>query len=128
MSNGSRDFYFLPLLMLHTKMLIRKKRHIPHLERGEVPIWMTHGRTVLIMKDPQKGSEVSNYRPIKCLPLFWKLFTGLLSDEIYSYLELRQLLPSEQKGFRRNSRGTKDQMLIDKMVMKKFKRRKTSLK
>ena len=37
------------------------------------------------------------------------------------------LLPVEQKGYRRNSRGTKDQLLIDKMVLNDCKKRHTNL-
>ena len=122
--DGVQGYWIKTFRSLHERLATQM---MTCLEKGEVPVWMTRGRTVLIMKDPQRGSEVSNYRPITCLPLLWKLFTGLLSDEIYRYLELRQLLPIEQKGCRRNSRGTKDQMLIDKMVMKNCKRRKTSL-
>ena len=45
------------------------------LKAGKIPKWMTKGYTVLLMKDENKGGEVSNYRPITCLPLMWKLFT-----------------------------------------------------
>ena len=37
------------------------------------------------------------------------------------------LLPVEQKGCRRNSQGTKDQLLIDKMVLNDCKKRHTNL-
>ena len=97
------------------------------LETGRVPQWMTKGYTVLLMKDENKGGEVSNYRPITCIPLLWKLFTGIISDEIYKHLEVNKALPDEQKGCRRSSRGTKDQLLIDKMVMRNCKRRQVNL-
>ena len=95
--------------------------------RGEVPDWMTTGRNVLLLKDKSKGNEVSNYRPITCLPLIWKLITGIVADEIYNHLEENDLLPEEQKGCRRNSRGTEDQLFIDKTVMKNCRRRKVGL-
>ena len=79
------------------------------------------------MKDPSKGGAVTNYRPITCLPLLWKLFTSLISEEIYKHLETNHLLPEEQKGCRKRSRGTKDQLIIDKMIIRKCKRRKTGL-
>ena len=71
--------------------------------------------------------ELSNYGAITCLPLMWKLFTGIAADEIYNHIEQNELLPEEQKGCRRNSRGTKDQLLIDKAVMENCRRRKTGL-
>ena len=79
---------------------------------------MTKGRTCLIQKDENKGNDVSNFRPITCLPLMWKLLTGILAEEVYTHLERKNLLPDEQEGCRRNSRGTKDQLMIDKMVLK----------
>ena len=42
-----------------------------------LPEWMTHGRTVLCQKDPTKGNAAESYRPIPCLPLMWKLLTGM---------------------------------------------------
>ena len=53
--------------------------------------------------------------------------TGIFAEEMYDHLETNKLLPEEQKGCRRKSRGTKDQLLIDKMVIKNCKRRMTNL-
>ena len=53
--------------------------------------------------------------------------TAVLAEELYKHLEEKSLLPWEQKGCRKGSRGTKDQLLIDKMIVKKCKRRLTSL-
>ena len=63
----------------------------------DLPEWMTHGRTVLCQKDPQKGNTGDNYRPITCLPLMWELLTGVIAEEIYNYLEREKILPEEQK-------------------------------
>jgi Reverse transcriptase (RNA-dependent DNA polymerase) len=95
-------------------------------ERG-IPEWMGKGRTVLIMKDKEKGAVVENYRPITCLPTTWKLLTSILSEELYEHLEKNKLMPVEQKGCRKSSRGTKDQLLIDKMVLRNCKRRHVNL-
>ncbi len=97
------------------------------LEKREVPKWMTKGRTVLIMKDKEKGRDVKNFRPITCLPLMWKLLTAVMSEEMYKHLEKNKLLPNEQKGCRKRSRGTKDQLLIDKMIIRNCKRRAIGL-
>ena len=72
---------------------------------------------------------MSNYRPITCLPLLWKLLTGIAADEIYNHLEKNDLFLLEgQKGYRRNNKGRKDQLLIDKAVMKTCRRRKIGLR
>ena len=39
----------------------------------------------------------------------------------------KKLLPDEQKGYRRQSRGTKGKLMIGKMVMKNCKRKMTNL-
>ena len=57
----------------------------------------------------------------------WKLLTGIVADEIYNNLEENDLLPEEHKGCLRNSRSTKDQLLIDKGVMKNCRRREVKL-
>ena len=48
----------------------------------------------------------------------WKLLTGMFAESIYSHLDDQKLLPDEQKGCRKQSRGTKDQLLIDKAITK----------
>ena len=105
---------------LHPKL----KQHLQEcVSSGAVPTWMTEGWTVLIMKDRSKGTVVGNYRPIACLPLImWKLLTSIYSETIYGHLNCQELLQNEQKGCRTNSRGTKDQLVIDKAILKNCRR------
>ena len=84
---------------------------------GETPRWMSKGRTVLIQKDKSKGNEASNYRPITCLPLTWKPLTGIIANKIYNFLQNEGILPEEQKGCRRESKGTGNQLYIDKVLI-----------
>ena len=51
----------------------------------------------------------------------------MLADEMYKHLDRRKLLPEEQKGCRKDSRGTKNQLLVDKMIIKNGKRKLTGL-
>jgi len=37
---------------------------MPNTVTGSVPEWMTTGKTVLLVKDPEKGAAVGNYRPM----------------------------------------------------------------
>ena len=94
---------------------------------GDVPTWMTKGKTTLIQKDPEKGNAANNYCPIACLPLMWKLLTSALAEKVYAYLSEKKVLPDEQKGCRKDSRGTKDQLLIDKQILKHCKKHQRSL-
>ena len=86
-----------------------------------------YGRTVLEVKDSTKGNVPSNYRPITCLPVMWKLLTGVIAETIYQHLDDNEVLTWEQTGCTKGRRGTKDQLCIDKGIMKDCKRRKTNL-
>ena len=57
----------------------------------------------------------------------WKLLTGVIAEKMYNYLEQEKILAEEQKGCNRGSHGTKDQLLIDMMVLKDYKKRHTNL-
>ena len=121
--DGVQGFWLKKLTNIHKRIA----QQFNLVLEGTVPEWMTYGRTVLCQKDPTKGTLVDNYRPITCLPLMGKLFTGIIADDIYHHLSRESLLPEEQKGCRRMSRGTKDQLLIDKTILQDCKRRHTNL-
>ena len=122
--DGLHGFWLKKFTSCHERIAMGLQRC---LMEGQIPDWMTTGRTILIKKDRTQGDVVTNFRPITCLALMWKLFTGIIGVEIYEHLDKQNLLPEEQKGCRRNSRGTKDQLLIDKMIIRNCKRRKTGV-
>ena len=88
---------------------------------------MTKRRTILLIKDKVKGNAVGNYRPITCLPIMWKVLTGIVAVDLYQHLHQSSFLPDEQKGCRKESRGTKDQLVIDRAILRDCKQRKTNL-
>ena len=92
--DGVRGFWFKRLPSLHSALRDALQECVGG---GAVPAWMVKGRTVLIQKDPAKGKAVSNYIPIACLPLLWKLLTGIFADKLYDHLLVNNLLPDEQK-------------------------------
>ena len=53
--------------------------------------------------------------------------TGVIAENMYTFLEMNDVPPNEQKGCRRKTRGTKDRLLIDKLVLRDCKRRHTNL-
>ena len=57
----------------------------------------------------------------------WKLLTSALAEKVYAHLSEKKVLPDEQKGCRKDSRGTKDQLLIDKQILKHCKKHQRSL-
>ena len=66
-------------------------------DSGFVPSWMTRGRTSLLQEVKSKGYVASDYRPITCSALIWKLLTGVIADQIYAHSDQENLLPEEQK-------------------------------
>ena len=88
---------------------------------------MTTGKTTLLMKNREKSNIPSDYRPITCLLTTFKLMTGIIAESMLNHLKNNGLIPGEQKGNRRKSRNTKDQLLIYKIIQRNAKRRKTNL-
>ena len=123
--DGVQEYWIKKLTSLHDRIAEQMNEMVN--SRVPIPAWMTTGRTVLCQKDPQKGNVVDNYRPISCLPLMWKLMTGVIADSVYKMLEKSDILPTEQKGCRKKSKGTKDQLLIDKMILTDCKKRQKNL-
>ena len=119
-----QGFWLKNFTTMHDRLLNNLTQCI---EEGNVPDWMTKGKTVSIQKDKSKGNVASNYTPITCLPLVWKLMTGIIPEKIYSFLSTEFGLPEEQKGCRKNSRGTNDLLFIDKVILREVKMRKKNL-
>ena len=89
---------------------------------------MVTGKTLLCIKEIQKGILVSYFRPIIYLPLIWKLLTGILAEELDEHLQKINSLPWGKKGCRKETLGSNHQLLIYKIVkVKDCKRRLTSL-
>ena len=122
--DGVQEYWIKNLINLHTRIALQLDRC---LHENNSPKWMVTGKTLHCVKNIEKENLVSNFRPITCLPLIWKFLTGTLAEELYEHLKKTNLLPCEQKGCRKESRDTKDQLLIDKMIVKDCKRRLTSL-
>lgn len=53
---------------------------------------MTTGQTVLIVKDPTKGTIPGNYRPTTCLSVTWKLMASVIANEICEHIEHQEII------------------------------------
>ena len=62
-----------------------------------------------------------NFTPMTCLPLIWKLFIGVIKDQIYEYLDRQKLLPLEQRGCKKEPSGPNDLRYIDRAVIAEVK-------
>ena len=100
--DGVQGYWLKNLTSLHPRLADQLQEVL----NGDIPQWMTSGKTSLIIKNPDEPEKVSNYRPITCLSTIWKLLTSIIADEIYKFLETNHLIPWQQKGHKRKSRGT----------------------
>ena len=111
-SDNEQGFWLKSMKKLHERMALQLQECLDG--RG-IPEWMTRGRTVLLIKDKVKGNAVGNYRPITCLPIMWKVLTGIIAEYLYQHLHQSSLFPDEQKGCRKESRGTKENQLSNSL-------------
>ena len=107
---------------LHSRLAWQMEKLIT---TGDHPSWLTLGRTVLIMKDPDQGPVPKNYRPITCLSTTWKLLSGIIADKIQEHV--CEYMHTAQRGIGSGSRGSKHQLLIDQTVSKDSRSRRTNL-
>ena len=91
--DGVQRFWLKNFKSMHQWLV----KHLAERYKRTTPAWMTKGRTVLIQKDKSKGTIASNYRPIICLPLCWKILTALLTDEIYVFLKTTNFFKKNKK-------------------------------
>ena len=47
-----------------------------------IPELIIKEKTILIQKDPQKGTAPNNYRLIICQLMMWKILTAQIEEEI----------------------------------------------
>ena len=113
-----QGFWIKRLEKMHERIVTRLNEILEGTK--EIPSWMMYGRTVLYQKDPLKGNSLENFRLITCLPVMRKLLTGIVSEDMYRFMENENLIPEEQKGCRTKSKGAKDQLLIDKTILKRL--------
>ena len=83
---------------------------------------MKESRIVLLAV--KQGTRFSvNYRPITCLPTFYKIITLIIKKRIHHHLTSENMLPIEQKGWQKWSYGCKDQLLINKATLEEAKKK-----
>ncbi|XP_044764461.1 uncharacterized protein LOC123321024 [Coccinella septempunctata] len=98
--------------------LIRKALEDPQ----TIPEYFTQGTTLML---PKKGdlTQAKNYRPRTCLPSAYKKLTSTIGHKIQIHLKQNNIMAWEQNGCREKGRGSKELLLIDKMLTRQAKRR-----
>ena len=66
---------------------------------GKFPECWKNSKTVPIHKRGNK-SDVSNYRPVSCVPTAYKVLEDVIFAQLSEYFETHSLLPQQQHGFR----------------------------
>jgi hypothetical protein len=88
---------------------------------NKIPEFMTKGKTILIPKD-ENNEDHSTLRPITCLPTVYKIFTSVITQKTYRHIETHNIISEEQKGCLKNSRGCKEQTVIDEVILNQVRR------
>ena len=78
-------------------------------------------------KRPLKGTALTNYRPITCLPMMWKILTVQIREKIYYLLISRGIFPDEQKGYRKWTKCTEELLYVDQHIFNEYKTRRKNL-
>ena len=85
--------------------------------------WKT-AKITMIYKNKGSKFDPSNYRPISLLPQFGKIFEKLISDKLYLWCDMNNILNQEQSGFRKG-RSTNDHLfLLTQYVTEGFNQKK----
>lgn len=74
-----------------------------------VPRFWKVAEIIMILKPGKEPHEITSYRPISLLSIMAKLFERLLYKRLKPIIELRNIIPSHQFGFR-NKHSTIDQV------------------
>jgi len=119
-----QNFWWCNLPNLHSKFAEISNHLI--IDPTMCPEWLTIGRTTLISKK-QPTQNPSNYRPITCLPIAYKIVSSIITNRMNHHITANNLIPIEQKGNASNTFGTIDQLIINKMVMENSKAKKRNL-
>lgn len=119
-----QNFWWKKLTNIHgkTASLIDNTVQNPY----TIPSWLTTGRTTLISKKPDTKNP-SNYRPITCLPIIYKILTSIITSRMSHHIEAYNIIPPEQKGNASNTYGTIDQLIINKMILEDAKKKKRNI-
>ena len=118
------NFWYKKFSSLHEQLAIK----LSELVRGDkmVPQFLTEGITLLKPKDGDTKNP-AKYRPITCLPTIYKFLTSCIANKIYTHCDENTILAEEQKGCRKNSQGSKEQLIIDAVVMNQVHSKKRNI-
>lgn len=77
-----------------------------------------------------KSEDLQNpakYRPITCLSTIYKIFTSVIANRILTHCEENYIIAEEQKGCKKNTKGCKEQLTIDNVVLEQAHKKSRNL-
>ena len=82
----------------------------PKSSETEIPDWLAISRTILQPKNVNTDMA-KNYRPIACLNIMYKLYTGIINQFIGEHCRSNSIITVEQAGGKRGSWGSSEQLI-----------------
>ncbi len=70
---------------------------------SSVPLSWKKANVKILWKGKGKKDDPSNYRPISVLPIMARVFEKLVAEQMYSFCDVMEIIPSQQFGFRKHS-------------------------
>ncbi|XP_015437850.1 PREDICTED: uncharacterized protein LOC107192997 [Dufourea novaeangliae] len=121
--DGIQNYWYKKLTATHEPLTHAINDIIHH--PGKTPKFLTEGKTYIKPKN-HNTQDPANYRPITFLPTIYKIITSIITQKIEAHLQTHNIL-TEQKGCRKNSRGCKEQRIIDTVIMKQAEEQQRNL-
>ena len=72
--------------------------------------------TYLLPKSNERNIP-KNHRPITCLSTIYRIITWIVTERTYNFFDANNILPSEQKEYKKGSYGCKYKLMINKMLL-----------
>lgn len=80
----------------------------------------------MIPKGPRNNNP-KNYRPITCLPVIYKILTGVITQKIWKHVGKNKILAREQNGCPKDAKGSKELLIIDSLITKQAKKKQRNI-
>ena len=112
--DGLQNFWIKRFTALHEYLAAAVDAAIR--DPGSMPRFLLQGVTYLVPKG-ERSANPAKYRPITCLSTLYKVVTACLASRICHHCLAHNILTEQQKGCSKNSRGCKEQLVIDSTIM-----------
>lgn len=119
-----QNFWYKKLTNIHGPMTFAINRTLD--QPDQFPVFLTEGITYIKPKN-QDTTNPANYRPITCLSTLYKIISAIICNKIDEHTTEHNILSEEQKGCRKKSMGCKEQLTIDRVIMKQAETKQRNL-